>query len=140
MTTNNLLSTKLFGFIKGRSTVLQLLHVMDKWTTTLDQGGEVDIVFCDLMKPHRRLSNKLSYYGFRGPLLGWIRSFLASHTTQVVVKVLSGIPQGSVLSPVLFVSPTPKLYLFADETKIFRDIANDTDSQDLQSNLDAMWA
>ena len=60
MKENNLFSPKQFGFIEGRSTTLQLLHVLDIWTEILDQGGTLDVVYCDFMKafdkvPHQRL-------------------------------------------------------------------------------------
>ncbi len=68
MMTNNLFSPKQFGFISGRSTVLQLLHVLDIWTEVLDSGGAIDAIYCDYMKafdkvPHRRLVHKLQAYG-----------------------------------------------------------------------------
>ena len=65
MTVNNLFSPYQFGFISGRSTVLQLLHVMKIWNEILDQGGSIDAIYCDFMKafdkvPHKRLVYKLS--------------------------------------------------------------------------------
>ena len=68
MKDNHLNSRKQFGFLTGRSTVLQLLQVMDKWTEILDRGGCVDVVYCDFQKafdtvPHRRLLTVLEYYG-----------------------------------------------------------------------------
>ena len=58
-------STQKFGFIKGRSTVLQLLNVIDSWTKTLDRGESVDVVYLDFMRafdtiPHKRLIGKLN--------------------------------------------------------------------------------
>ena len=63
MTKNNLFSKYQFGFITGRSTVLQLLHVLKIWTDILDQGGSLDAIYCDFMKafdkvPHKRLIYK----------------------------------------------------------------------------------
>ena len=71
MKDNDLLSDKQFGFIKGRSTVLQLLKVLDSWTETLENGGCIDVVYCDFMKafdkvPHHRLIGKLQSYGIKG--------------------------------------------------------------------------
>ena len=65
---NKLFSTQQFGFTKGRSTVLQLLHVIDSWTKALDKGESVDIVYLHFMKafdttPHKRLIGKLKSYG-----------------------------------------------------------------------------
>ena len=56
---NNLFSSKQFGFIKGRSTVLQLLHVLDTWVKNLE-GGQIDVIYTDFTKafdkvPHCRL-------------------------------------------------------------------------------------
>ena len=64
MTDNNLFSKRQYGFLPGRSTVLQLIEVLDKWTDSLDKGCAVDVAYCDLKKafdtvPHRRLIQKL---------------------------------------------------------------------------------
>ena len=70
MKVHTLYSNKQFGFISGRSTVLQLLKVLDRWTKILDEGGCIDVAYCDrgFMKPfdkvpHRRLLHKLQMYG-----------------------------------------------------------------------------
>ena len=64
---NRLFSKNQFGFIKGRSTVLQLLNVLDKWTEFLEKGGQIDVIYTDLEKafdkvPHKRLISKLRSY------------------------------------------------------------------------------
>ena len=66
MKKNSFFSSKQFGFLIGRSTVLQLLRVLDKWTEILDMGGCVDVIYCDFMKafdsvPHSRLLYVLTY-------------------------------------------------------------------------------
>ena len=68
MKIHQLFSNKQYGFISGRSTVLQLLKVMDIWTEILDKGGCIDVAYCDFMKafdkvPHERLLHKLKMYG-----------------------------------------------------------------------------
>ena len=156
---NNLLTNKQYGFLDGRSTSLQLLKVLDEWTEALDSGDIIDCIYMDYAKafdkvPHRRLVSKLSAYGLSDEILNWIKSFLTNRFQQVAVngevselkKMTSGIPQGSVLGPLLFVlyiNDLPDLlqsqpYLFADDTKIFRIIKNHHDTQILQDDLDKL--
>ena len=161
MTENNLFSPRQFGFISGRSTTLQLLHVLNIWTEILDQGGSLDIIYCDFMKafdkvPHKRLLLKTEKYGITGNILGWIQSFLSNRTQCIKIKnsisksapVTSGIPQGSVLGPILFVlyiNDLPEvvdsksmIFLFADDTKIFRRIDSQADNTQLQKDIDSL--
>ena len=114
MKDNKLFSNKQFGFISGRSTVLQLIQVLDNGTEILDNGGCIDVAYCDFMKafvkvPHGRLIHKFQLYNL-GPFYAkWIESFLANRKQRVLVNgvfsdwkdVVSGIPQ--VLGPILFV-------------------------------------
>ena len=160
MKENKLISRKQFGFLKGRSTVLQLLKVLDRWTEILDRGGCVDVIYCDFKKafdtvPHRRLMSVLEYYGVTGPTLSWIRGFLSDRRQRVLVNgkdsewhsVISGIPQGSVLGPVLFVvyintmvekDTKSEIFLFADDAKVFNAISQEPDTNSLQKDLDDM--
>ena len=91
MTKNNLLSSKQYGFITGRSTTLQLLKVLDLWTEILDMGGQIDVIYMDFMKafdqvPHRRLVGKIESYGIGGDIIGWIIDFLRDRTKRVLVN------------------------------------------------------
>jgi hypothetical protein len=157
MKRNKLFSKKQFGFISGRSTVLQ--QVLDKWTEILDKG--VDIIYCDFMKafdkvPHLRLIHKLEKYQITGQFSGWIRSFLLGRKQRVIENgeksewsdVTSGILQGSVLGPILFVlniNDMPEVtsvgthtYLFVDDTKAFRGIFQQSDCVGLQMDIHAL--
>ena len=155
----DILSKQQYGFVSGRSTLLQLLRVLDKWTESLDTGKEVDVVFLDFQKafdsvPHNRLLDKLAHYGIKGTALEWISSFLIGRSQQVKIHnatsqrevVRSGVPQGSVLGPALFVifinslpdvvTPSTQIFLFADDAKMFRQITNQEDQDRLQIDLD----
>ena len=157
MKDNDLLSDKQFGFIKGRSTVLQLLKVLDSWTEILENGGCIDVVYCDFMKafdkvPHHRLIGKLQSYGIKGKILDWVAAMLSNRSQRVRVnnsfsswqEVTSGILQGSVIGPLLFVIfindlpeviKSSELFLFADDMKLFHAIYTEEDCISLQQDL-----
>ena len=129
---------------------------MDTWTSILDDGGSVDIVYMDFQKafdsvPHKRLISKIKAHGIRGKVISWIENFLTDRRQTVVVNtaessevpVTSGIHQGSVLGPVLFVlyiNDLPAvvqnpLRLFADDTKVFIRSDQEGARESLQKDL-----
>ena len=124
-------------------------------------GSVIDSIYLDFAKAfdtvrHRRLIGKLEAYGVKGNILKWIKSFLIGRTQVVKVNgeesdpaaVLSGIPQGSVLGPLLFVlyiNDLPELldsktFMFADDTKLFRKINSKNDALILQSDITSLEA
>jgi ribonuclease P/MRP protein subunit RPP40 len=145
------------GFTRGRSCLTNLLEAFNEWTQALDEGYGLDVVYLDYRKafdtvPHKRLIDKIRKYGVTGKLLRWIEDFLSGRKTRVKVngsysewfEVLSGVPQGSVLGPLLFllfVNDIPdwiksSIRMFADDTKIWKVIKDDKDKETLQSDLD----
>ena len=143
MISNGYLSDYQHGFVQGRSCTTQLLKFVDKLTDILDQGGALDVIILDFAKafdavPHERLFIKLSAYGVQGSVLQWIRQFLSNRKQRVGVagsfstwaEVSSGVPQSSVLGPILFVcfiDDMPEvvrsfIYMYADDSKIFREV------------------
>ena len=152
---SGLLSNVQFGFCKGRSCVTQLLVTINEWMKSLDGNVPVDAIYLDFSKafdtvPHERLIQKLRSYGIGGNLLSWVQDFLRDRTQYVTVNghssstaaVTSGVPQGSVLGPVLFIyyindMPAEKianlLKIFADDTKASTPITSIDDSVVLQS-------
>ena len=158
---NNILSDKQFGFRGGRSAVLQLLNVVDHWSKILDNGGTVDAIYCDFQKafdtiPHNRLMHLLTFYGLPNPILSWIEDFLTDRLQHVSVNGItseqfhapSGVPQGSVLGPVLFIiyinsmilkAGNANIYLYADDLKLYREIKSEDDTELLQKDLDILY-
>ena len=156
MEDNDILDPHQHGFTQRKSCLTNLLESLENWTNTLDKGHNLDIIFLDFQKafdmvPHKRLIKKLSAYGIQGKLLKWLEDFLTGRSQQVAVgsglsswgSVSSGVPQGSVLGPVLFllyVNELPKLVssqimMFADDTKMYRAIRDNADHKALQEDL-----
>jgi len=161
--TNNILCNNQYGFRARHSCESQLLLTVDDFACALNNRLQVDIGILDFSKafdkvPHTRLVMKLEYYGIRGKPLQWITSFLTNRTQQVVIdgsysspcEVNSGVPQGTVLGPTLFLiyindlitNIKSNVCLFADDCLIYRTINSPTDHQILQQDLNTLssWA
>ena len=138
---NGLLSDKQHGFRKGRSCLTNLLTTLEEWTKIIDERDNcVDVAYLDFRKAfdlvsHKHLLLKLQKHGINGQIGNWIKAFLENRKQKVVIRghesdeldVLSGVPQGSVLGPLLFlifINDLPKctecpVCLFADDSKIY---------------------
>ncbi|KAL8593065.1 hypothetical protein ACOMHN_017991 [Nucella lapillus] len=134
-------------------------HLTDMMETAQLNKGQTDLILLDFSKafdkvPHLRLLSKLELYGVRGKTKQWIESFLHERTQQVVVEgesstvgqVISGVPQGSVLGPTLFLlyindlgeGIRSKIRLFADDTILYSTIKGITDAANLQRDLEKL--
>ena len=159
---NCLLSDEQFGFRRGRSTEDQLFLTYNHISLQWDNGNIIDLILFDFAKAfdmvnHTILVQKLQCIGLHGQLLTWLNDFLTGRTMQVVIKntlssskaVQSGVPQGSILGPILFliyinnVARHLKSHykIFADDIKIYMCVSKTQfDVQSVQSDINLLQA
>ena len=160
----NKLSKNQYGFRPRRSTITQLLAHIDRIICILERNKNADILYLDFSKAfdkvcHTRLIQKLKSFNIGGKLLKWLESFLSERYQRVVVqginseseKVKSGVPQGTVLGPILFilyinditeVITNATVMIFADDSKLIKEIEEEEDRIMLLDDLKAVikWA
>ena len=140
----------------------QLLEVFQDIGEALDCGVEIDIIYLDFAKAFdsvcpAKLVSKLKMYSIGDPLLSWFCSYLVGRQQRVVLNgtcstwsdVGSGVPQGSILGPILFllfINDMPnavssaRIAMFADDSKCYKIIGQESDVVNLQQDLDALFA
>ena len=157
----NVLDDAQHGFRKKRSCISQLLTTVDDFANCLKNHQQIDAILLDFSKAfdkvdHEGLILKLEHLGVRNSLLDWVRSFLIGRNQRVLVegasstptKVLSGVPQGTVLGPLFFLiyindisqglTKGTKIKLFADDSLLYRTIRTPHDAKILQKDLDTL--
>ena len=152
----NLIKESQHGFMRKKSCLTNLLEFLEYVTEYVDNGEPVDVIYLDFQKafdkvPHQRLMLKLVSLGVNGRVASWIKDWLADRKQRVVLngcmsdwcEVASGVPQGSVLGPLLFVvfindidqCVTSKLLKFADDTKLMKPVSSTHEINMLRNDL-----
>ena len=156
---NGLINDNQHDFIPGSSCITQLLVSLSHWMDILDDHGALDAIYLGFTKafdkvPHEQLLLKVENHGIKGGALDWIPDFLSNRQQRVVINgthsawasVTSGISQGSILEPllfVIFVNDMPDvvksfLYMFADYTKLFTRVNETEGTSQLQGDLNTL--
>ena len=157
----NLIRGTQHGFTEGKSCFTNLLMFLEDITKHIDEGTPVDVIYMDFRKafdsvPHQRLLKKVKAHGISGKVYKWIEEWLTNREQRVVLKgetsswekVMSGVPQGSVLGPLLFIiyindidsNIVSVLSKFADDCKLAYKVATVEDTNTVQADIDTLGA
>ena len=144
------------GFRAKRPTETQLILTIHDIASSIQQNQSIHAIVLDFTQafdkvPHQRILKKMEYYGIRGPLLNWFTSFFSERQQTVIferrsstsVSVSSGVPQGTVLAPLLFLlymndlpdNINSTVRLLADDALLYGVISNDADGEQIQNDL-----
>ncbi len=156
------ISVSQFGFMRHHSSLQQLLIFVSEIINSFENKRNYDVIYLDFKKafdsvPHRELLHKLRSIGILGSLWKWFENYLASRLQCVAINgsisellpVMSGVPQVSILGPLLFIiilyiNDLPleiqhsAILLFADDTKCAKSVASQSEHQQLQNDLDSL--
>ena len=159
----NLLNNDQHGFRQGRSCLSQLLAHIDKVTDKVIEEGNADVVYLDFQKAfdkcdHNLLKHKLKEVKIKGKMGVWLSNFLQERFQRVKVgkkrskmsKVISGVPQGTVLGPIIFLILINNINdsvnkdivstgIFADDTLLTAKISNESDVENFQEELNKIY-
>ena len=157
MSHNSILIDNHHGFRASRPCETQLLQVVNDWSESLDAGDSVSVIYLDISRafdsiPHSPLLKKLYKIGISGIILTWVEAFLWYRNQQVInndfkssyVRVSSGVPQGIILGPILFLIYINDIVLdlnshgklYADDCVLYRRIGSKEDTVILQKDLE----
>jgi len=157
---HGILTPRQHGFLSLHSCESQLIITLNDFVRAWDEDTQLDVTVLDLSKafdkvPHQALLGKLQHYGIEGNVHSWITDFLSGRTQRVIVDgaysewedVVSGVPQGTVMGPLLFllhINDLPSIVssevrLFADDCLVYRRIRSQEDQHELQKDLDNLY-